>query len=492
VFDHFLNAVRRRLGDERGMALPLALGVTVILSSLAAGIFSYVTTNQGAAHRATADQKAYGLAETGLSYAFSTLQKADNADPYSAPAANAVPETTITYPDGRQFVYSGTLSGTTWTLYGSGTVPNPSGPDGVPVLRRVSMQALVTTTVTGDTRPYDYFFVDQPSGCFELENTVTLELSLYVRGDLCLANNTLIQAPAVHVLGNVHVNSPQASIGTSSSPIPDFSITGSCYRDGTLTACSASATSRVWASAYGTNPPVVTKPTVDMAGTYVNADLGPQDPCGTLTGSGFPGFDNDGVMNASMGNVVLTPSTAYDCYVGSLPNPTARIKWVPGGNPSQWGTLTIQGTIFFDGNLTWGNLTKIHYDGRGAIYASGTLVFQNQTKICGVTTCDASWVPEQDFLTFVVGSLISDGSLDPTSGDVGQNATFQGAMYLVNDYDQDNNTTFWGPVIARNAELANGALFKPLPGALGGIPPGMPVDTITVSRIQAVPGSYAG
>ncbi|MEX2613851.1 MAG: hypothetical protein WD380_09760, partial [Gaiellaceae bacterium] len=158
----FLIAVRRRLDDERGLALPLALGVTVIVSSLCAGIFSYATTNQGAAHRATADQRAYGLAEAGLSYAVSTLQKADDASPYYAPSSTAVPETTVTFPDGRQFVYRGDLSGNTWTLYGTGTAPNPSGPDGAPVVRRVSLQANVTTTVTGDTRPYDYLFIDQP------------------------------------------------------------------------------------------------------------------------------------------------------------------------------------------------------------------------------------------------------------------------------------------------------------------------------------------
>lgn len=485
----FLNAVRRRLDDERGLALPLALGVTVVISSLCAGIFAYATTNQGAAHRATADQRAYGLAEAGLSYAFSTLEKADDANAYNAPAANAVPSTAVTLPGGN-VVYEGVLTGNTWTLYGTATVPNPSGPDGAPVVRRVSSQLVVTTSTGGDLRPYDYLFIDQPSGCFTLSNTVTLEIPLYVRGDLCLENNSLIQAPAVHVLGNVHVNSPQASVGTSSTPIPDFSITGSCYRDGVLTACSASSTSRVWASGYGSSPPNLTKPTVNISGTYASADLGPMTNC--TTGSFPGGFDNDTTLNVSRGTVDLTPATAYDCFTGPAGAPTAQIKWTPGSNPSQTGTLKIKGTIFIDGNLTWLNLNKIQYDGRGAIYAAGTLTIQNQARLCGVDACDATWQPSVDFLTFVVGSLASSGPPVEESGEVGQNVKFQGAIFLENDYEQANNTTIWGPVIADNGIITNSGLFKPLPGPLGTIPPGLPVDTVTISQTQIVPGSYAG
>jgi Tfp pilus assembly protein PilX len=488
VLESPLKALRRLLGDERGLALPFALGVMVVLSALTAGIFTYTTMNQGAAKRAQADQRAYGLAETGVSYGLATLQNA--ADPYNA---GSVPSTTVAVTGG-SVTYSGSLSGNTWTLTGTGTVTNPSGPYAGNVSRTASIQALVTTTTTGDTRPYDYLFVDQPSGCFTLTNTVTLEVPLYVRGDLCLENNSFISSPAVHVLGNVHVNSPQASVGTSSSPIPDFSITGSCYRDGTPTACSISSTSRVWASAYGTSPPVLAKPTVDLAGTYATADLGPLSNCTPGYGTGsFPGgFDNDTTMNVSRGSVDLTPSTGYDCQKWVGGEMVARLKWAPGANPSQTGTLTIMGTIFIDGNLTWSNLSLIQYDGRASIYVAGTLTIQNQAELCGVATCDEDWDPETDFLAFVVGSLTTTGTTEDT-GEVGNRVNFQGALLLENDYDQDNNTTIWGPVIANNATITNSGLFKPLPGGtLGAPPPGLPVDMMTITQVQLAPGSYAG
>ena len=50
--DSPLSLCRRVLGDERGIALPFALGVTMVLSALAAGIFTYVTANQSSAKRA--------------------------------------------------------------------------------------------------------------------------------------------------------------------------------------------------------------------------------------------------------------------------------------------------------------------------------------------------------------------------------------------------------------------------------------------------------
>ena len=222
-----LKALRRKLGDERGLALPFALGVMVILSALSAGIFTYVTMNQGATRRVQADQRAYGLAETGLSYAFSTLENA--ADPYSA---GSVPSTTVTLPTGT-VTYVGALSGSTWTLTGTGTARNPSGPNAANVVRTVSAQAQVTTSTVPDMRPWNYLFVDQPSGCITMGNSVSMDVALYVRGDLCINNNAQIDSPAVHLLGNLYVDN-SAQIGSAGSPIGEFAATGACNYAGKI------------------------------------------------------------------------------------------------------------------------------------------------------------------------------------------------------------------------------------------------------------------
>ena len=471
-----VNALRRTLNDERGLALPFALGVMVVLSALAAGIFTYVTMNQGAARRVEADQRAYGLAETGLSYAFSRLENA--SDPY---AGSSVPSTTVTLPTGT-VTYVGSLSGSTWTLTGTGTARNPSGPHAANVVRTVSAQAQVTTSTQADMRPWDYLFVDQPSGCITMGNSVTLDVALYVRGDLCLTNTSQVDGPAVHLFGRLYVEN-SAGIGSSGNPIDEFAATGACHYSGSPVACGPA--SHVYAGTIGTNPPTIAKPTVDLPYWYTNAQLGPQSSC--TTGSFPGGFDNDSTLNVSRGEIDLTPASAYDCRktVGGVT--VAQIAWAP-GSP---GTLTIKGVIYFDGHLSWSNLNLIQYDGRATIYGSGQVRIKNRADICGVPACDATWDPRIDLLVFVAGSLVSQSSSDPIGGDIGNHVNFQGALYIVNDFDMDNNTTVWGPVITRSTTINNSAFIHAPPFPIEYMV-GMPASTQTVVAVDPVQGSYSG
>jgi Tfp pilus assembly protein PilX len=477
VPDSPLSVIRRVLASERGMALPYALGVTMVLSALAAGVFAYTTTNQGSARRSQADQRAYGLAETGLSYAVSRLKNA--ADPYNA---SNVPSTTVSLTGGST-TYSGALSGTTWTLTSTGTVANPTGPAAASVVRTVSAQAQITTTTTPDLRPWDYLFVDQPAGCITMGNSVSLDVALYVRGNLCLTNNSQISSPAVHLLGDLSVSN-SAQIGSVGTPIGEFRNTGTCSYGGSVTTCGPA--SRVYASTVGAAPPVIAKPSVNLAYWYTNAQLGPQSSCSS---GSFPGgFDNDSTLNVSRGEIDLTPSSAYDCRkLDGAGNIVAQIKWAP-GSP---GTLTIKGVIYFDAHLSWSNLNLIQYDGKAVIYGSGQVRIKNRADICGVPACDATWDPRVDLLVFVAGSLISQVSSDPIGGDIGNHVNFQGALYIVNDFDMDNNTTVWGPVITRSATINNSALIHAPPFPIQYMD-GLPAETTTTTAVQYTSGSYAG
>ena len=320
MFDSSLSLFRRVLGDERGIALPYALGVTMVLAALSTAVFTYTTTNQGSAYRAQADQKAYGLAETGLSYALSRLQNA--ADPTNT---GNVPSTTVALTGGST-TYSGSLTGSTWTLTSTGTVANPSGPASANVARTVSMQAAITTTTQADMRPWDYLFVDQPSGCINLQQSVTITVSMYVRGSLCMSNTANIQGPEVDVLGNLSVANT-ASIGTVGDPIDRFEASGTCSNSGSVVACGPA--SRVYAGIIGTSPPNISKPVADLPYWYANAQLGPQSAC--TTGSFPGGFDNDSTLNVSGGEIDLTPSSAYDCRkLDGSGNIVAQLTWAPG------------------------------------------------------------------------------------------------------------------------------------------------------------------
>jgi len=476
VLESSLKALRRRFGDERGIALPFALGVMIILSALAAGIFTYVTMNQGSARRVQADQRAYGLAETGLSYAFSRLENA--ANPY---AAGSVPSTAVTLSTGT-LNYVGTLSGTTWTLTGTGTVRNPSGPHAAAVVRTASAQAQVTTSTVPDLRPWNYLFVDQPAGCITMGNSVSMDVALYVRGNLCLTNNSQIDSPAVHLLGNLYVEN-SAQIGSAGNPIGEFATTGACYYSSSPVACGPA--SHVYAGTIGTNPPTITKPIADLPYWYANAQLGPQSNCSS---GSFPGgFDNDSTLNVSRGEIDLTPASAYDCRKVVGGQTVAQLKWQP-GSP---GTLTIKGVIYFDGHLSWSNLNLIQYDGRATIYGSGQVRIKNRADICGVPACDATWDPRVDLLVFVAGSLVSQSSGSAIGGDIGNHVNFQGALYIVNDFDMDNNTTIWGPVITRSTTINNSAFIHAPPFPIEYMQ-GMPAATQTVTAVDPVQGSYSG
>jgi hypothetical protein len=433
--------------------------------------------NQGSTRRVQADQRAYGLAETGLSYAFSTLRNA--ANPY---ASGSVPATTVTLPTGT-VTYAGTLSGSTWTLTGTGSARNPSGPLAANVVRTVSAQAQVTTTTQPDLRPWNYLFVDQPSACITLGNSVTLNVALYVRGNLCLTNNSQINSPAVHLLGNLSVMN-SAQIGALASPISEFQASGTCSYGGSVTTCGPA--SRVYATTIGTTPPSIAKPLVDLPYWYSNADLGPLNNC--TSGSFSGGFDTNSVLDVSRGSVNLTPAAAYDCrkVVGGVT--VAQLKWQP-GSP---GTLTIKGTIYFDGNLTWSNLNLIQYDGRATIFASGVLTIANRADLCGVPGCDSAWDPNVDLLAFVIGSKTSATTTAPTSVTIGNQVVFQGAIYAVNDVTVSNNTTLWGPILARSVSIANSTLIQPSPVPISSYMLGLPAATQTVTSVSPVQGSYAG
>ena len=65
--------IRRRLADESGIALVMALGTMLTLSMLLAVIVFFSTAGSQDAEAKNAGQKAYALAEAGLNSAFAQL-----------------------------------------------------------------------------------------------------------------------------------------------------------------------------------------------------------------------------------------------------------------------------------------------------------------------------------------------------------------------------------------------------------------------------------
>ena len=234
-------------------------------------------------------------------------------------------------------------------------------------------------------------------------------------------------------------------------------------------------------------------------GWYTFASPGPNHACNTsTTGSvpvstgAYPAFDTgDGVMNQSLNPTVfnLTPAASYSCYTGQ-----GQLSW-----NATTRTLTVAGTVFFDGSITMttsGN-QPMTYTGTGhsgacttngscqsVIYASGDISI-NSEKLCAVlnsqgNNCDWStppasggWDPNKKILIFA-----SNG---PTGITVGPSQTsFQGGLYATNTVATGQSAVTEGPLVSGTKTVVLGQQFG------GTFPP----ITIAPFAIQQQPGGF--
>ena len=467
-----IRGLRARLAGEAGIALPFALVTVLATGTLASSAIAYSSWNYGSAKRSDAELQALRLAEAGLNYAYSTLYNSGTPT-----MDGAVPSRTVTLETG-DATYYGTLTGNTWKLVGVGTVRNPTGPGSAPVVRTVSGRASLGSARRGtaNNAVWNYVYVDDPTATTTLGNSVDVNIPLYVRGDLIIQNTAQVSGYALQVGGTVEFRN-YGTVGTPGAPIHEAHVGGGC-RVGSVgpftTPCTADT--RVHATISDGTPTEFVKPDADFSGWYYNAEPGPRHAC---TVGSFPGgFDNDSVPNNSRAVVDLAPSTGYDCRVyDAAGNLVGQLTWEPGGSSAP-GTLTMAGTIYFDGPIEFRQYNNAVYRGRATIYSSGDITFANQTTLCGDPECDADWDPQQDLLAFVSGGDVR----------VGQQSQFQGAIYAVGDYTEANNSTFWGPIIANTVTLSNSTTNHYVP--IGTLMPGMPASYEEVVTITNEPGSW--
>ena len=127
------------LRQEDGMALVMALGTMAILTTLAATLFSYTTSNSRSASYGGTTQKASVAAEAGVNSAVAVLALPTNnaldpclLHPPTNPTGTTCASNTpfqASY-DGGTVTWYGTLDQPSqiWTVYSTATFPNPTGP----------------------------------------------------------------------------------------------------------------------------------------------------------------------------------------------------------------------------------------------------------------------------------------------------------------------------------------------------------------------------
>jgi Tfp pilus assembly protein PilX len=449
---------RTAFRGDQGQALPLVLGMMMILSISIGTVVFLSASSENSSKRVNADEKALDIAEAGLNDAVSVL--ANSTDPTVVAALPAASGSI----NGGSYAYTASLSGFTWTITSVGGVASPIAGGGL-VQRTISTQYLITPTGT----PWEYAFADQPSGCMTIRNNAVISTPLYVKGSLCMSPNSSYTAPLLYVQGTLTNN---GSVGTAGTPITKATIVGGCT-GGVPDPHPCTNADSVYANTITQTPNVLPKPPVNLATNYASAKPGPLNNC--TAGSVPGGFDTDTTLNRSRAQFNLTPNSNYTCkYVDGFGTTVGELSWNKGTS-----TLTVAGVIFFDGDLYHsGDAT---YTGRATIYSSGTVTLANNATLCGISGCTSAWDTSNNVLGFVSGS-----STDSNGVMLSNNTVFQGALYAVNDVYIDNNASQWGPIVARSIYIDNNAnQYK----ALVRLPPGTPGTDMT---IQAIASSWRG
>jgi hypothetical protein len=241
-------------------------------------------------------------------------------------------------------------------------------------------------------------------------------------------------------------------IGTVGTPVSTVDTAGVCELEGYTAHSPCSAVDNVHSTTVTTLPSDLTKPTIDLEYWYENAKPGPKHYCNNAGGSYPNGFDNNSVFdNSRQGSDALeevTPaSTSYNCEYWENGTMVGEIEW-----NHVTHVMKIKGTIFLDGDFRFdddGSL--VNYQGRGIIYATGDLEFDELVCAGGdgndncYTNGMQNWDPTQNMMIVLSGD---DSEYDQgATQSQWEISGLQGIVYANDDCTIHENFHSSGPVI---------------------------------------------
>ncbi len=539
-----------RLRAEDGFALVVALGVLVVVSILATSATAFTGSGQHHAVLEQADLQARASAEAGLNAAYSFLgQQSTSGGKLSAPSmlgcaasttlvgasdcsspqplcvpVAAACQTGVTNTVGTVSVY-GFFAGTnpqtylginvpasTWLLVATGYARNPEGavdaktalatakinPLGAGQVAAVWNHVFVTAKLAGD-------------GCqLNLQgNATAIDIPIYANGNVCLGSNgvgvTVAETagkPIDLMIGGKLVLIGGSKIGADSShPITSGVVVGGCTTVSVSAATSPCSpnTFNYWVKSTDVfipnDAPTLTES--QASSNYASFDPGPQHPCqvGTVPAP-LPASVFDSVPSAVAGEpdtsgsttsgtaFELTPSFSYSC-ISQHGAVTGQLSW-----DNSTKTLTINGSIFFDSNLTISQSAT--YTGTAIIETAGAItVSGNSTKICAVyntSTRDCDWSNWQG--TSSNRSMLTLASLTnatPAISFVNNSQSFQGSLWAQPTGSVTfvkNGVNIEGPIAVGSFDASfNNATFQPMP-VITNMPVGAPVPPNTGATLS--------
>jgi hypothetical protein len=374
-----------------------------------------------------------------------------------------------------------------WLLVSTGYAWNPSSNSvvGTTLKTLVKVNALDSGAVAA---VWNHVFVTAPltPGVCALSfqgNSVTITAPLYVIGNLCLGSNgsgaSVIETtqPVDVEVGGKLVLLGGSHVGQDSThPITSGVVVGGCTTvsvNATTSDCNPTGFS-YWVNKSETfvdnDAPGLTAD--DIATKYAEADPGPTHPCASGSTLSQTAFDNNGVQDTSAATFELTPSTSYTC-VSSSGSSVGQISW--NATSKQ---LTVQGTLFFDGNVTISQSGT--YTGTASLYAAGTITFNgNNTQLCATSPCDTSvnaWQGSSSNKSMLTLVALKSNTTGITFTNNAQ--TFQGSLWTQPSstvHFVKNGVTIEGPISVGSFDSTfNNASLKPLP-VIKNMPTGAPL-----------------
>jgi Tfp pilus assembly protein PilX len=517
--------MNRKLRQEDGLALVLALGFTIVLTIFVISMISFTSSSSRSARLSAGDLMARQYAEAGLNSAYNLIINA-NTTSGNPSAANllgcngasgptdvagpsncsvktpkviciAASSTCASGDAGSALVY-GYYSGTnpttylgvsvpasTWLIVSSGYARNS---EGTSVVKTTTGTVTISSLNSGAVAAvWNHMFITAPlqAGVCAVDfggNNLVITSPLYAIGNVCLSGqNVAIQEDLVNgqpidlmVGGKLVLSGSGSKAGQDSShPLTSGVVVGGCTTV-SVAAATASCTSgayNYWVTTTDTFIPTEAPEmlTVDITNDYNNSDPGPQHACAT---GGLPAstFDNDTTQNGTNASFELLPNSSYTC-VSQNGSSVGQLNW---NNSTK--QLTITGNVFLDGNLTISQSGT--YTGTGVLEAAGTITFNgNATQLCATNPCSfTNWQGSSGNNSMLTLVALKSNTTSVTFTNNSQ--TFQGSLWTQPSSTMTfvkNGVTIEGPIsIGKFDNTFNNALFKPLP-VINNMPVGAPL-----------------
>jgi hypothetical protein len=193
------------------MALPMALGVMLVLSISIFATLQFTGASSRESSLNETRQRAKGFAEAGVNYGASVLaqQLADTSGSF----ASDLPETNTTI-QGAPVRWRATYqagSPKTWLVRATATLPNPTGPTAAPIPRTVEAQ--FQWAATGPPSQWHGLYVGNPGTRLFMSNAeASIATDVYARGDLTITQGKFL-GQSLQVWGSLTLT-PGCSTGS--------------------------------------------------------------------------------------------------------------------------------------------------------------------------------------------------------------------------------------------------------------------------------------